>query len=119
MIGVRTRCQQIEGGIENHDYERVGHLAQAAANLWLTGRSACRRLVEGAKPHSPYGESARQELEREYMALLAVFRQALDMFDVPHLQRTLLDLREMLRLAMAKPLLEPVSSPTPSRGKPL
>ncbi len=106
MTGVRTRCGQLKVAISNHDLDNVQHFAQAGANLWLTGRSACRRLLQGMPSSSPYAEFARQLLEQEYMSLLEVLRQATGMFDVPRVRRTLLDLRETLRVAMARPLVE-------------
>lgn len=104
MIGVKTRCNQLAASIAEHDFESVEYSARDAANMWLTGRAACRRLVERSATSSPYADAARRLLEDNYMTLLELFERATRTIDVPRMRRALGELRGTLMTAMAHPL---------------
>jgi hypothetical protein len=72
--------------------------------MWLTGRAACRRLIERSAPSSLYADAARRLLEDHYMTLLELFERATRTIDVPRMRRALRELRGTLMTAMAHPL---------------
>jgi len=104
MTAVQTRYGQLETLIENHDFESVEYTARNAANIFLAGRAACRRLIERGKESSPYIDAARRLLEENYMALLELFARATKTIAVPRTRKVLQELRATLMSAMARPL---------------
>src|SRR5882724_7931780 len=76
MAGVDTRCSDLTTLLDRGDLDRLEHVARSAANLWHTGRSAYRRLVERNQAASPHVVEARQRLESTYAQLLQVLRRA-------------------------------------------
>jgi hypothetical protein len=44
-IRIHVRCSQIAASLDHQDFDQVEDAFRTAANLWLAGRSACRRLV--------------------------------------------------------------------------
>lgn len=104
MDGAKSRISQLSVAINNHDFEEVEYLAREAANMWLTGRAACRRLLERAKPSSPYGMSARELLQSSYTSLLEMYGRAEKTIEVPRMRRVLDELRGTLEAANATPL---------------
>lgn len=104
MIGVKTRCGQFAASITAHDFENVEYIARDATSMWLTGRAACRRLMERSTTSSPYADAAQRLLEDNYMTLLELFERATRTIDVPRMRRALRELRGTLMTAMAHPL---------------
>ena len=104
VTGVGTRCRQLAQAIDDHDFERVMDLGARATDLWLQARAACRRLLDEIKPASPYAAAAREHLERNYMALLAMFVRANEVIAVPRMTNHLGALRDKLMKKMAEPL---------------
>ncbi len=76
MAGVDTRCSDLTTLLDRGNLERLEHVARSAANLWLTGRSAYRRLVDCDRSTSPHVVAARQRLEATYAELLQVLGRA-------------------------------------------
>jgi hypothetical protein len=105
MIGVRSRCKQLSDAVRGYDLERVIHLTGHAAQLWLSARRDCRRVLQEVRADSLYAESARSELEETYMNLLETFRDALDKIHVSRVRRAVLDARALLTTANAEPLI--------------
>jgi hypothetical protein len=105
MTGVKTRCRQLAMAINAHDFENAEYAARDAASMWLTGRVACRRLIERSATSSPYADAARRLLEDRYMTLLELFGCATRTIEVPRLRKALAELRGTLMTAMARPLL--------------
>ena len=103
MAAVETRCIQLSTSIDNHDFEDTEYTAQGAANVWLAGRVACRRLLERTNPASPYGDAARKLLDINGTAILALMKRAVITIEVPEMQRTLGELSRMLTTAMSEP----------------
>jgi hypothetical protein len=104
MIGVNTKCRELAAAIEAHDFEGVVIIAREATNMWFTGRSGCRRLVESSTTSSPHSDAARRLLEETYMRLLELFEHAARTIDVPRMRRVLGELRVALVTAIAQPL---------------
>ena len=104
MFRVKTRCGQLAASIDEHDFDNVECIARDAANMWLTGRAACRRLLERCAISSPYADAARRLLEDNYMTVLELFERATRTIDVPRMRRALRELRGTLMTAMAHPL---------------
>ena len=115
MIGVRTKCGELATRIEAHDFEGVVIIAREAVNMWFTGLSGCRRLVQRTPTSSPHSDAARRLLEETYMRLLELFEQATRTIDVPRMRRTLGDLRVSLVTAIAQPLSG--GDPPDTRGR--
>lgn len=112
MIGVKTRCGELATSIGAHDFEGIEYTARDAADMWLMGRAACRRLLERSATASPYAEAARRLLEENYIALLELFDRATRTIDVPRTRRALAELRSILTTAMAHPLSgAPITTP--------
>ena len=107
MAGVRTRCAQLTTLIGDHDFEGVEYTARNAADIWLAGRAACRRLIARGKESSPYVDAARRLLEANYIALLELLTRARTTIDVPQMRRALEEVRATLATAMAQPLVDP------------
>lgn len=104
MAGVDTRCSDLTSLLDRGDLDRLEHVARSAANLWLTGRSAYRRLLERDPATSPQVVASRQRLESAYAQLLQVlgraYKQAPD-----HTTRSQLDdVRHDLVAAAAQPV---------------
>lgn len=76
MVGVDTRCSDLTILLDLGELDRMEHVARSAADLWLTGRSAYRRLAERDQPTSPHVVAARQRLESAYVRLLHVLKRA-------------------------------------------
>ena len=104
MTGVKTRCGQLAASITAHDFEDVEYTARDATRMWLTGRAACRRLIECSATSSPYANAARRLLEDNYMTLMELLERATRTIDVPRMRRALRELRGTLMTAMARPL---------------
>jgi hypothetical protein len=104
MIGVNTKCSELATAIEAHDFEGVVIIAREAVNMWFTGLSGCRRLVERSPTSSPHADAARRLLEETYMMLLKLFEQAARTIYVPRMRKTLAELRVSLVTAIAQPL---------------
>ena len=118
MTGVKTRCRELAVSIDEHDFENVEFTARDAANMWLTGRAACRRIIERSATSSPYADAARRLLEDHYMTLLELFERATRTIDVPRMRRALGELRGTLMTAMAHPLSGlTVETPAGDRSK--
>jgi hypothetical protein len=118
MTGVKTRCGQLAALITAHDFDGVEYTAREAANMWLTGRAACRRFIQRSEASSPYADAARGLLEENYMMLLELFERATCTIDVPRMRRALRELRSTLMVAMAHPLSgESVETPPVDRSK--
>jgi len=118
MTGVRARCEQLATLINAHNVDGVEHTARDAANMWLTGRAACRRLIQRSAASSPYADAARRLLEENYMILLALFERATRTIDVPRMRRALRELRGTLMAAMSHPLSgENVDTPARDHAK--
>jgi hypothetical protein len=105
ITGVKTKCRQLAMSINAHDFEGVEYTARDATSQWLTGRAACRRLIERSATSSPYADAARRLLEDHYMTLLELFGRATRTIEVPRMRRALAELRGTLMTAMAHPLL--------------
>jgi len=76
MTAVDARCTHLAFMLDGGDLARIEQVARSAANLWLTGLSALRRLVERDRGASPQIADARQRLDATYARLLAVIRRA-------------------------------------------
>jgi hypothetical protein len=76
MEGVDTRSSDLMTLLDTGSLDRIEHVARSAANLWLTGRSAYRRLVERDQETSLHVVAARQRLESAYVLLLHILRRA-------------------------------------------
>lgn len=110
MSAVVARCTHLTALLDAGDIARVEQVARSAANLWLTGRSALRRLVERDRAASPQVAEARQRLDASYLMLLRVLRRAHT--DAPDLstRSQLDDVRIDLVTAAAKPIDDPVAA---------
>jgi hypothetical protein len=104
MLAVKAKCGELATAIAAHDFEGVVIIAREATNMWFTGRSGCRRLVERSPMSSPHSDAARRLLEETYMSLLELFEQAVRTIEVPRMRRTLGELRVSLVTAIAQPL---------------
>lgn len=99
MAGVTMRCGDLTALLDNGDFGQVEHTAQSAVNLWLTARTACRRLGE-----REVIEDARQRLESSYTALLELLKRAHTLIDKHETRSVLDDLRITLVGAMTQHL---------------
>lgn len=104
MAGVETRCSDLTSLLDRGDLDRLDHVARNAANLWLTGRSAYRRLVERDPATSPHVVVARQRLESAYAQLLQVLRRAYKQASDHTTRSQLDDVRHDLVTAAAQPI---------------
>jgi hypothetical protein len=103
MAGVMARCDHLTTLLDNRDFGQVEYTMHNAVNLWLTGRAACRRLVERKEAPRHVGD-ARQLLESSYMALLDLLKRAHTLIDKHETRNALDDLRITLVGAMTQPL---------------
>lgn len=117
MTAVETRCEHMAGRIDAHDVDGFVHAARCATNLWLAGRSACRRVLARGNGASRYGEAARSLLEQRYMALLDLFALADQVMPLAQLRSTLSVLHHMLTSAMKLPLVETAAGDPASEAK--
>lgn len=99
MAGVTTRCGDLTTLLDKGDFGQVEHTAQSAVNLWLTARTACRRLGEREAI-----KDARQRLESSYTALLELLKRAHILIDKHETRSVLNDLRITLVGAMTQHL---------------
>jgi hypothetical protein len=104
MSGVEDRCRQLRAAVERHDFEEVEYLAQSATNVWLAGRSACRRLIEQAEELSPYVNTARRLLETNFNSILEQFAHATATIAVPSMHEAIAQLRTTLVVAHGQSL---------------
>jgi hypothetical protein len=104
MRAVDARCAELSSFIENDDFEGVMLAAHHAANMWLVGRAACRRLVAGVNDSSLYARAAQDVLEARYMSLLELLVCAARTIAAPRMQSALHGARCILMAKMAEPL---------------
>jgi hypothetical protein len=109
LTGVDTRCGHITTLLDMGDLARVPHVARSAANLWLTGRAAYRRLVEREPAKSPPVEAARRRLEAAYLLLLNLIKRARAASQEHAPQSDLDDIRLEIVTAAAHPIDEAVA----------
>jgi len=76
MAGIDTRCSHMATLLEIGDLQRIAHVSRSAVNLWLTGRSAYRRLVEGGRSATPHATAAPRRLDAAYLVLLQLLKRA-------------------------------------------
>lgn len=111
MTDVETRCNDLVTLLDNHDFGQVEHTVRSAANLWLAGRAAYRRLVERDTEASPDVGAARQLLESTYLTLLNLLKRAHTLIDEHPTRSMLDDVRITLITAMAQPLSDAAETP--------
>jgi hypothetical protein len=87
IAAVERMHQQCGSAIDDHDFEAVQYLAEHAATHWLAGRNECRRVLQGIKETSPYALAMRTVLDKNYMALLALFTRATETIAVPGMRQ--------------------------------
>ncbi len=104
MTAVDTRCTYLTSLLDGSDLARIEQVARSAANLWLTGRSALRRLVERDRAACPQVAEARQRLDASYVRLLRVLRRAHSEARDLSTRTQLDDVRIDLVTAAAKPI---------------
>jgi hypothetical protein len=103
MTGVDTRCSHLTTLLDISDFDPVAHVARSAINLWLTGRSAHRPLVESDPANNPEGvEAARQRLDAAYIQLLGVMKRAYKLLAEHATRNALDDMRMELVTAAAQ-----------------
>jgi hypothetical protein len=106
MAGVDTRCSDLTAVLDSGDLDRVEHVVRSAVNLWLTGRSAYRRLVERERSTSPHVTAARQCLNAAYVRLLDVLGHAYARAGDHTTRSHLDDVRIELITAAAQPITD-------------
>lgn len=104
MTDVETRCNDLATLLDNHDFGQLEHTVRSAANLWLAGRAAYRRLVERDTEANPDVGAARQLLESTYLTLLNLLKRAHTLIDGHPARSMLDDVRITLVTAMAQPV---------------
>lgn len=110
MAGVDTRCSDLTTLLDRGHLDSLEHVARSAANLWLTGRSAYRRLVERDRATSPHVVAARQRLESTYAQLLEVLGRAYARAP-DHTTRSRLD---DVRIEIVTTAAHPIRDPAPT-----
>jgi hypothetical protein len=106
MAGVDTRCNDLTAVLDSGDLGHVEHAARSAVNLWLTGRSACRRIVERERPNSQQVAVARQRLNTAYARLLDLLGRAYACAGDHTTRSQLDDVRIELVTAAAQPITD-------------
>ena len=104
LTGVDTRCSHLTTLLDVRELEHVAHVARSAANLWLTGRAAYRRLVEREPATSAPVEAARRRLESAYILLLNLIKRAHTLSQGHTIPSDLDDIRLELVTAAAQPI---------------
>jgi hypothetical protein len=104
LTGVDTRCSHLTTLLDMRELEHVAHVARSAANLWLTGRAAYRRLAERDTPTSPPVEAARQRLDAAYILLLNLIKRAHALSQGQTMPSDLDDIRLELVTGAAQPV---------------
>lgn len=104
MYAVETRRHHLAVAIDMRDSEAIAHTARSAADIWLAGRSACRRLIARSNSPSPYADAARRLLDENYMTLMELFARATRVIAIPRTQKVMQEVRAMLMTAMASPI---------------
>lgn len=117
MAGVAARCSQITISLDGQDFSQVEHTFASAANLWLTGRSACRRLMASDKNASPEVSAATATLNERYVLLLDLLTRAHKVIEALDVRKTLDGVRMMLVTAMSQPLTETPELATDARDR--
>lgn len=116
MTGVDTRCQHLTTLLDMRDLERVDHVVRSAANLWLAGRAACRRLVERAEVTSPDVMAARRRLDSSYLLLLNLLKRAHTLIPDHATRIKLDDVRIELVTAAAQPISDATATADAARS---
>lgn len=104
MAGVDTRGQHLTTLLDTRDLDRVDHVVRSAANLWLAGRAAYRRLVDRDHATSPHVAAARQRLDSGYLLLLNLLKRAHTLIADHAMRSKLDDVRIELVQAAAQPI---------------
>lgn len=104
LTDVDTRCTHLTTLLDRCDLEQVMHVARSAANLWLTGRAAYRRLVAREPASSPPVEAARRRMEASYLMLLDLIKRAQVLSPVHRVRSNLDDIWIELVTAAAQPI---------------
>jgi hypothetical protein len=104
MAGVDTRCTHLTTLLDMGDLERVEHVVRSAANLWLAGRAAYRRLAERDEATSPHVVVARRRLDSSYLLLLNLLKRAHTAIPDHAMRSKLDDVRIELVTAAAQPI---------------
>lgn len=116
MTGVDTRCQHLTTLLDMRDMDRVEHVVRSAANLWLAGRAAYRRLVERDEATSPHVAAARQRLDSTYLLLLHLLKRAHTQTPDHAMRSKLDDVRIELVTAAAQPISDPAATSNGARA---
>ena len=104
VIALGDQCRRLEGAMASRYAREVMHAAQNAANFWLAGRRACRRLAVES-PGSREAGAARRHLDERYMELLELCAQAAAVVSAS-MQAELKRLQERLVSEMRSPLVD-------------
>ena len=104
VIALGHQCRRLESAIASRYAHEVVHAAQNAANFWLAGRRACRRL-EVESPGSRKAGAARHHLDERYMLLLGLCAQAVTVVSASA-QAQLKRVQERLVSEMRRPLVD-------------
>jgi hypothetical protein len=118
MTGVDTRCSHLTTLLDMCDLDPVAHVARSAVNLWLTGRSAHRRLVEHDPANNPEVEEARQRLDTASSQLLDVMKRAHKLLAGHATRNALDDMRMELVTAAAQLNSDATTTAGPREPKP-
>lgn len=117
MTAVAARCSQIAISLDSQDLGQVAHVFRSAANLWLAGRSACRRLVGNDRDTTPDARAAMALLNESYVGLLELLARAYKVVEELDVRKVLDDVRLMLVTAMAEPLDETTDTDIDARDR--
>jgi hypothetical protein len=104
MAGVQLHARRLATAIDRRDIDAIVHIGSVATSMWLTGRTACRRVLESIDESSPYAVAAREMLMDCYMLLLVMFHRATGAIAAPRLREDLRELRRVLMRVMTRPL---------------
>jgi len=104
MAAVDLRCNHLTILLNGGNVERIEQVLRSAVNLWLTGRSALRRLVECSRAQGPQVTAAHQRLDSSYLLLLRILGCAQTEASDLSTRSQLEDMRVDLVAAAAKPI---------------
>ena len=116
VTDVDTRCTQLTTLLDKHELEHVVHVARSAADLWLTGRAAYRRIVDHEPATSRPAEAARRRLDAAFLRLLDLVRRAHTLSRNIEAQSRLDDIRIELVTAAAHPIEKTAPPAEPRRA---
>lgn len=117
MAGVAARRSQISISLNSQEFAQIEHDFRSAANLWLAGRSACRRLMANGLEATPDAKAAMDLLNENYRALLELLARTYKAIEELSVRKSLDDVRMSIVKAMAQPLHETTETATDAKDR--